>query len=371
MDEPISNGVPRPPRALTPINRGMKAVQRTTLPAWRAVARPPAAAGPAKPEPPAAAEAVAAPARPAASPAGGHAPGHLKIPRLVQRQSALAAPAPAAQRRGPMAFFSHRYKPEAIIGQGGRGAVYKAWDNVLGVHVALKFLPEGLALKPAAVEEIRHEAVVTMRLAHENIVRLHNVEMTGQRLFLVMEYVDGENLRQILNRLGPLAPESVLDIVRSCASALAYAHKIGIIHRDLKPENLMVTRDSVLKIVDFGTAMMVHAPGTNEYMEGSPGYMSPEQVRGDVAVDARTDVFSLGAVAGELLTGKPLFPFDGNTDHLVSAVEAGPQGLDALAPAVVAVLARAVAVDREQRWPTAVAFHQALGKAIGDPSAGA
>jgi serine/threonine-protein kinase len=263
--------------------------------------------------------------------------------------------------RIPGYFLSRRYKPEAVLGQGGRAAVYKAWDKVLGIHVVLKFLREGLAQTPEAAEEIRREAVVTMRLAHENIVRLHNVETLGTRMVLVMEYVDGENLRQILERLGPLSAATVLDIVSSCASALTYAHKIGIVHRDLKPENIMIGADSVLKLVDFGTALMERDPGEETYLEGTPGYMSPEQIRGGEPVDARTDIFALGAVTAELLTGKRVFLYDGDVQHLLKAE---PQGLEGLSPAVRAVLTRAVAPNREDRWSSVNEFHQALAAAM-------
>lgn len=345
---------PRPPRTLTPIDRGMKAVPRV-LPAWRGAPNAPAG--------------QAAPAIRKAPPTS-RPPVHLRVPHLVRKDAATTGSEAPAARHLPGWFYSHRYKLVQSIGQGGRGAVYKAFDKVLGMHVAVKFLPEGVAQDAAAVEEIRREAVLTMRLSHENIVRLHTVEMIGNRMFLVMEYVEGENLRQILARLGPLDPVSVLDIVRSSARALAYAHSIGIIHRDLKPENLMINKDSILKIVDFGTAMMVHAPGKGgEYLEGSPGYMSPEQILGGMPLDQRTDVFSLGAVAAELMTGKRAFPFKGSLDDLSPLVTAEPQGLDRLAPEVAAVLAKAMAGDREQRWPTAVVFYQALSKVIGETRA--
>ena len=263
--------------------------------------------------------------------------------------------------------YARRYKLEEAIGHGGRGTVYKAWDTVLGVHVALKFLPPGAALKSEAVDEIRREAVVTMRLSHANIVRLHNIEMMGNQFFLVMEYVDGENLRQIIDRLGSLAPSTVSEIARSCASALAYAHSVGVIHRDIKPENLMIDKDSVLKIVDFGTSVMAHSPGLDEYLEGTPGYMSPEQIRGGGSVDARTDIYAFGAVMAELLTGKAALVYDGDVNHLL---EVRPQGLESLPPAVVAALVKAMEPDRDARWASAVEFCRALTRALEGDRAG-
>ncbi len=290
---------------------------------------------------------------------GGGTPVRVPVPPLTS---------PGARPpRIPGYFLSRRYKPEAVLGQGGRTAVYKAWDKTLGIHVVLKFLREGLAQTPEMAEEIRREAVVTMRLSHENIVRLYTVETLGTRMVLVMEYVNGENLHQILKRLGPLAPSTVLDIVRSCVSALTYAHKLGIIHRDLKPENIMIGEDGVLKIVDYGTAVIARAPGEEAYLEGTPGYMSPEQIRGGEPVDVRTDIFALGAVTGELLTGKRVFEYDGDVQHLLDAL---PQGLEQLSPDVRVVLIKALAPNREDRWVSVDQFYQALARAIEGDRAG-
>ena len=359
MEESNQSPARREGRPLPPIDRGMKPVRRLP-PFWRPgapLANPPGfkPGVPAGPTPASLAPPSNIPARPARPPSAPKPPPP-------------AAPDAKASRPISGVVYGRRYKLEQVIGRGGRGTVYKAWDNVLGMHVALKFLPPGVTLKPEAVEEIRREAVVTMRLAHENIVRLHNIEMTGNRLFLVMEYVDGENLRQILERMGPLAPSTVVAIARSCASALAYAHRVGIVHRDLKPENVMIGKDSVLKIVDLGTAVMARTPGKDQYMEGTPGYMSPEQIRGGGTPDARTDVYSFGAVMAELLTGKRAFVYDGEMDHLLNA---RPQGLESLDPNVAAVLIKAMEPDREARWASAVEFCQALSAALGGDESGA
>lgn len=417
MDEPKQSPVRREGRPLPPIDRGMKQPVRRLPPLWRpgvpmvnspgfralapatVPAKPAAVTPPAKVSPAARSSAAALQEKPALpkpqsklppAPFSNPAPSKLppkpalpkpqpKLPPKPFPHPAMSRPAPkvppspppppaappaaASSVARPVAgvVYSRRYKVEQVIGQGGRGTVYKAWDNVLGIHVALKFLPPGVALKPKAVEEIRREAVVTMRLAHENIVRLHNIEMTGHRLFLVMEYVDGENLRQILDRMGPLAPASVVAIARSCASALAYAHRIGVIHRDFKPENVMIDKDSMLKIVDLGTAVMVRSPEKDQYMEGTPGYMSPEQIRGGDTVDARTDVYAFGAVMAELLTGKRAFVYDGDLDHLL---DARPRGLESLPPDVRAVLIKAMEPDREARWASALEFCEALAHAL-------
>ncbi len=347
----------RPPRKLSPIDFGVKQGGARSLLARSTSSSVPKAV-------PAQVPKIGPAAVPA--PPWKQAPLRVRVPLLPSRRIRLSAPT-NGQRVVPGSFVSSRYEPEKVIGQGGRGAVYKAWDRVLGVHVALKFLPEALARNPQALEEIRREAVVAMRLSHENIVRLHNVEMSGTRLFLVMEYVDGENLREIVERLGPLAPFSVLDIARSCASALAYTHGEGIVHRDIKPENIMINKDAILKIVDFGTAMMAHLPGEDAYLEGTPGYMSPEQIRGNEPVDARTDIFALGAVLAELMTGKRAFVYDGNLDHLLAS---SPQGLEVVDPPIRAVLLKAMATVRDERWASAMEFYRALENAVEGGRAG-
>jgi serine/threonine-protein kinase len=227
------------------------------------------------------------------------------------------------------------------------------------MDVALKFLPPAMNRDPVAVAELKREAVLAMRLSHKNIVRLHNIERENNRLFIVMEYVAGETLREVLQRMGPLSMASVAAIARACAVALDYAHGQHILHRDIKPENLMVDRDGQLKIVDFGIAVRVQsAPGVT--VEGTPGYMSPEQLRHETP-DARADVFSLGAVLCELLTGKRVFPDRGDLKRLF---EFPPAGLADVPPPVRDVLARALDLDRERRWSSVREFYAALEQAL-------
>jgi len=271
----------------------------------------------------------------------------------------VAAAVPV-DKKLPLLFFSKRYKLTQCLGKGGKATVYKAFDKVLDIHVALKLLPDLSSLDARTVRLIKQEAVLAMQLAHENIVRLYDVGFEGPRLFFIMEYVEGENFREILNRMGRLHPSTVMAVARSCAEAVEYAHRHGVIHGDLKPENLMVNKASVLRIVDFGTAMRMHSKvGDGEEVEGTPGYMSPEQLLGE-SVDRRTDVFSLGVVLAELLTGQPVYQFDGDTNKLL---DARPNLGTDLPPAVLEVLHRALTRFREDRWPTVAAFYEAFAKA--------
>lgn len=242
------------------------------------------------------------------------------------------------------------------------GLVVKAHDKVLDIEVVLKFVGKKHTVTAEEMELVKREGSLAMRLSHENIVRLHNVESEAGRVFLVMEFVDGENLRQVIQRVGRLSTNTVLTIGQCCASALDYAHKEGIIHKDLKPENIMISRDKVLKIVDFGTAEFMHKSAAATHIEGTPSYMSPEQIRGET-LDVRTDVFALGAVLTEALTGVQVFPF--RKDWLTHS-EMEPLGIEEVPPVLVPVVLKAMAARREDRWSSAGEFVRAFERAIAD-----
>lgn len=255
-------------------------------------------------------------------------------------------------------FFSSRYKLVKRI-PGGRAVVFKAHDRELGMDVALKFLPRSLFRQAERVEEIKREAGIAMRLTHEGIVRLYTMEMKNAHPFLVMEYVEGETLREILQKYGALAPASVLAITRECIAALDYAHARGVLHRDLKPENIMITSCGRLKVLDFGSATSMGLL-LGDDIEGTPGYMAPEQVTGGEC-DVRADVFALGAVFWELLTGTSAFPRRGDLAHMY---DQPPEGGEQLEAAVRAVLEKAMSLDAAIRWPSVREFGEALVLAI-------
>jgi TM2 domain-containing membrane protein YozV/predicted Ser/Thr protein kinase len=202
-----------------------------------------------------------------------------------------------------------------LIGKGGMGAVYKARQPALDRFVALKVLPPAVASDPGFAERFNREARALARLNHPNIVAVHDFGKAGALHYLLMEFVDGANLREV-ERAGELTSEQALAIVPQICEALQFAHNEGIVHRDIKPENLLLDKKGRLKITDFGIAKMV-GTGSGQQMltgakdvVGTPHYMAPEQVERPQAVDHRADIYSLGVVFYEMLTGElPLGKF--------------------------------------------------------------
>ncbi len=210
---------------------------------------------------------------------------------------------------------------QELIGQGGMGYVYRARQIKLERDVALKVLPEALAEDSAFAERFSREGRLLAKLNHPNIVTVFDFGRSGPFFFLLMEYVDGVNLRQAM-RAGSFTPEQALSVVPKICEALQYAHDNGVLHRDVKPENILMTGDGDIKIADFGIAKMVGDLATDPGLTvsgakmGTPHYMAPEQVESSAKVDHRADIYSLGVVFYELLTGElPLGRFEAPSDR--------------------------------------------------------
>ncbi len=214
----------------------------------------------------------------------------------------------------PLATALGPYHVVRECGRGGMGIVYEALDTRLGRRVALKVLPEALARDPEALARFEREARVLATFSHEGIATLHSLEDAGGYRFFTMEFVEGQTLAELL-RKGALPPKQTLEIGACVVRALEYAHSRGIVHRDLKPANIMVRPDGSVKILDFGIAKALvletrkelSVRGAESSPKGTPGYMSPEQASGE-AIDFRTDLWALGCVFFECLTGTPTFP---------------------------------------------------------------
>ena len=258
------------------------------------------------------------------------------------------------------------YRLLSRLGSGGMGEVYLAHDDKLDRPVALKLLSASHTLDdPALLQRFHQEARAVSSLNHPHILVVHDVGDADGRPFIVMEYVEGRTLRDRL-RGGPLGVIEAVDIATQVASALSAAHGRGIVHRDVKPENVMIRPDGYVKVLDFGLAKPVAAatgaasaltqPGI---VMGTPQYMSPEQARGQ-AIDARSDVWSLGAVLHEMVAGAP--PFGGGplADVFAAIVSRDPAPLHGVPAAVASCIARALAKDAARRYPTAREMHAAL-----------
>jgi serine/threonine-protein kinase len=257
-----------------------------------------------------------------------------------------------------------KYRVSTRIGRGGMGIVYRALDLTLHRDVAIKVLNPDLHDKEVA-RRFRAEAVTVARLNHPGIARIYEFfEHEGQWM-MVMEYLRGETLERLVERLGPLPAARAADLTLQVLSALAHAHAQDVVHRDLKPANLMLTEAGAVKTMDFGIARVAGAEKLTSagLMMGTPAYMAPEQVTGGT-IDGRTDLFSLGLVLFYLLTAR--LPFAGETpmDMARSRVDDEPTPIHmvrtGLPDWVQAVLDRALARDPADRFQTADEFHQAL-----------
>jgi len=206
--------------------------------------------------------------------------------------------------------YLERYEILQTLGQGGMGVVYLARQKKLDRLVAIKAISPYLAQEPEIRERFAAEASVLARLSHPNIVTLYDYIEEPDALYLVMEYVEGKPLSEIL-KAGPLPLESIRKYFTQILDAFAYAHSKGVIHRDIKPSNIIITSQGQVKILDFGVAKILssdHSQTRTGMRLGTLMYMSPEQVKGEKTLDARSDIYSLGVVLFEMLTGKP--PYD-------------------------------------------------------------
>jgi tRNA A-37 threonylcarbamoyl transferase component Bud32 len=229
------------------------------------------------------------------------------------RESAPARPASAAFQPPSVEELATRFPQLEVlgfVGQGGMGAVYKARQKELDRLVAIKVLPPEVSRDQAFAERFTREAQALARLSHPNIVAVHDFGRTSDGLFyFIMEYVDGVNLRQAIQS-GGMSLKEALAIVPQICDALQSAHDEGIVHRDIKPENILVGNRGRVKIADFGLAKLLrHTPGDvsltgTQQVMGTVRYMAPEQMEGTKAVDHRADIYSLGVVFYELLTGE-------------------------------------------------------------------
>lgn len=267
------------------------------------------------------------------------------------------------------------YKLLEKLGQGGMGVVYKAQDLKLDRFVALKFLPPHLSGNEEEKKRFMQEAKAASALDHPNICTIHEIDETADgRMFIAMAYYEGETLKQRTSS-NQLPINSAIEIAMQIAQGLAKAHEHGIVHRDLKPENVIITKDGIAKIVDFGLAKLAgHTRLTKDgTAKGTAAYMSPEQARGE-DTDHRTDIWSLGVVMYEMLTGH--LPFTGEQEPAVvySILTKEPKPASAwradIPAALEQIVNRAMAKEADQRFQRAEEMQEGLEILKQQPEAG-
>ncbi|MEU4561021.1 serine/threonine-protein kinase [Actinoplanes sp. NPDC023936] len=273
----------------------------------------------------------------------------------------------------PGARLGDRYHLRQRLGAGGMGEVWLAVDEVLRRTVAVKAMLPEVARDPDFARRFAAEATAMARVSHPAVASIHDYGSSHGVAYLVMEFVDGESLSQRLAREVRLAPDVTMRLVADVASGLQAVHDQGLVHRDIKPANLLVRRDGTVVITDFGIARhedasLLTASGA---ILGTPSYLSPEQVRGEPA-GPRSDVYALGLVAYECLAGER--PFTGDNPYAVALqrLQSSPRTLAVAVPDPVrAVVARALATDQRERWPSAATLAAAARAATTPPAADA
>ena len=291
--------------------------------------------------------------------------GRTDQDELLPELEALLEPPGGATLAGAL---GERYEVRQRLGAGAFGEVYRAHDRLLGRDVAIKRIRLESFADPAQLEDVKRrflrEAQVAARLRHPNIVTTHDIVSSPSTSFIVMELVSGETLQARLAARGRLRLGEALPVVEQIGRALDHAHASGVVHRDVKPANVMIEPSGAVKVMDFGIAKEAGGQLTaTGLVIGTPSYMSPEQARGET-VDARSDLFSLGCVLYECLTGRRPFEAASVASILVRVLTEEPPEADedalGLPPGTAAVLRRATAKDPSSRFPTAAAMTEAL-----------
>ena len=268
--------------------------------------------------------------------------------------------------------FGGRYEARRSIGSGGMAEVFLAYDQLLDRDVAVKALDDQLARDPHFIERFRREARTAARLSHPNIVALHDYGSTDDSYFIVMEYIEGRTVGEIIADDGPLNPVRVAEIASDVAAALERAHGAGLVHRDVTSSNVMIGTNGETKVTDFGIARVMDehdqqtTAGGNTVL-GTAAYISPEQAQGQ-DVDERTDIYSLGIVMFEMLTGRPPFMADNPlalaSQHVLNDPPRPSSLNDAVPEELDAIVLRALAKRSDARFDSAAEMRQELGRFV-------
>lgn len=261
--------------------------------------------------------------------------------------------------------FAIRFQIIEELGKGGMGRVYKAFDKEIKSKIALKLIRQEIAADQKTVERFRNELKMARDLSHKNICRMYDINKEGSNYYITMEYVHGEDLKKILAKMGQLSAGQTITIAKQVCEGLAEAHRVGVVHRDLKPSNIMIDDDGNVRIMDFGIARSAKTKGVtgSGVMIGTPEYMSPEQAEGK-QTDQRSDIYSLGIVLYEMLTGS--VPFEGYTPFAIglkhkSEEPKDPRKLNPQIPEDLSrLILRCLHKNRESRYQSAADLHSEL-----------
>ena len=272
-------------------------------------------------------------------------------------------------------LIAGRYELGDRLGAGGMATVYLAHDGLLDREVAIKVLDQRYAADPSFVERFRREASAAAALGHPNIVAVYDRGEVAGTYYIVMEYIDGPDLKEVIRRDAPLPAEQAVDYTRQILAALGAAHRRGIVHRDVKPQNVMVGEDGRLKVTDFGIARAGAETGMTEAgsVIGTAQYLSPEQAKGD-DVTPSSDCYAAGIVLYEMLTGR--VPFDGERPVTVAMKQLNeppvpPRVFErSIPPALEEVVLVSLAKRPRERFESAEAMSAALAAAMGDAPTG-
>ena len=294
---------------------------------------------------------ITPPPRPPASPASTEA---------FAKNWSLPAPAGVAGGASfaPGTVLGTRYEVLQLLGQGGMGAVYKARDLELDRVVALKVIRPELAIHPEILQRFKQELILARQITHRNVIRIFDLSEASGVKFITMEFIEGQDLKSLVTEKGRLSPEETVRIMEQVCLALETAHSEGVIHRDLKPQNIMIDRMGRAAVMDFGIARSVEAGGMTQtgMLVGTPDYMSPEQVMGE-RVDVRSDLFAIGVILYELLSGSLPFKADSPQQAMYKRTREAAKPLSVVEPSVPPLLSDVVAkclqIDPKLRYQSA------------------
>jgi predicted Ser/Thr protein kinase len=318
-----------------------------------------------------------APATPAATPVRSISARPSVVPAVASRLTGATNPAPERRTGAGAAFppgttIASRYRVVNLLGKGGMGEVYRAEDLTLDQEVALKFLPGALASDTEALARFHSEVRIARQIAHPNVCRVYDIGEADGRIFLTMEYIDGEDLAGLLRRIGRLPSDKALQLARQLCAGLAAAHDADVLHRDLKPANIMIDGRGRAHITDFGIAGLAADLKDDHSRAGTPAYMAPEQLEGK-GVSVQSDIFSLGLILYEMFTGRRAFEASTVADLIRVHDQSSPSRPSTLVgdidPLVERVILRCLERDPRARPKSALTIAAQLPG--GDPVAAA